>query len=152
MPKSAVESLKPEILWQRFYEISQVPRPSKKEEKILAHLRKVLSDLKLEFKEDKVGNILAKVPATSGMENAPVIVLQGHVDMVCEKNKDKVFDFENDPIELVKDNGWIKAIGTTLGSDNGIGVAASLAVVTDDSIIQLVLIIWNQDLLQVRFY
>ena len=87
--------------------------------------------MKLKFTEDKVGNIVAQVPATEGMENAPVVVLQGHVDMVCEKNKDKNFDFENDAIELIKDNGWIKANGTTLGSDNGIGVAASLAVVSD---------------------
>jgi len=135
MSKTAIEGLKPEILWQRFYEISQVPRPSKKEEKIRAHLRNVLQDLKLDFTEDKVGNIVAKVPATKGMENAPIVVLQGHVDMVCEKNKDKNFDFENDPIELVKDNGWIKADGTTLGSDNGIGVAASLAVVTDENVV-----------------
>jgi len=135
MSKSAIEGLKPGIIWQRFYEISQVPRPSKKEEKIRTHLRNVLKDLKLEFTEDKVGNILAKVPASEGMENAPVVVLQGHVDMVCEKNKDKTFDFENDPIELIKDNGWIKANGTTLGSDNGIGVAASLAVVNDESVV-----------------
>jgi dipeptidase D len=135
MSKSAIEGLKPEILWQRFYEISQVPRPSKKEEKIRTHLRAVLEELNLEYKEDKVGNIVAKVPASKGMEKAPVVVLQGHVDMVCEKNKDKNFDFENDPIELIKDNGWIKANGTTLGSDNGIGVAASLAVVTDENVI-----------------
>jgi dipeptidase D len=135
MSKSAIEGLKPEILWQRFYEISRVPRPSKKEEKIRTHLKNVLKDLKLKFTEDKVGNIVAQVPATEGMENAPVVVLQGHVDMVCEKNKDKNFDFENDAIELIKDNGWIKANGTTLGSDNGIGVAASLAVVNDKSVV-----------------
>ncbi|MBT8392869.1 MAG: M20/M25/M40 family metallo-hydrolase, partial [Ignavibacteria bacterium] len=133
MSKAAVEGLTPEILWQRFYEISQVPRPSKKEEKIRKHLREVLNELNLEFKEDKVGNIVAKVPASKGMENAPIVVLQGHVDMVCEKNKDTTFDFDNDPIELVRDNGWIKANGTTLGSDNGIGVAAALAVVSDET-------------------
>ncbi|NNL22347.1 MAG: aminoacyl-histidine dipeptidase [Ignavibacteriaceae bacterium] len=133
MSKAAVEGLTPEILWQRFYEISQVPRPSKKEEKIRKHLREVLNELNLEFKEDKVGNIVAKVPASKGMENAPIVVLQGHVDMVCEKNKDTTFDFDNDPIELIRDNGWIKANGTTLGSDNGIGVAAALAVVSDET-------------------
>lgn len=135
MSDNAIRGLEPSLLWERFYEISQVPRPSKKEGKILAHLKNLANELNLEFKQDKVGNIVMKVPATPGYENAPVVVLQGHVDMVCEKNKSKVHDFENDPITLLRENGWITADGTTLGSDNGIGVAAGLAVATDKNVI-----------------
>jgi len=131
MSDTAIQGLEPAIIWKRFYEISQVPRPSKKEGKILAHLKDLAKELNLEFKQDKVGNIVMKVPATPGYENSPTVVLQGHVDMVCEKNKSKVHDFENDPITLLNEDGWITADGTTLGSDNGIGVAAGLAVVTD---------------------
>ena len=135
MSNNAIADLNPKILWQRFYEISQVPRPSKKEEKIRVFLKNLLKELKTEFKEDKVGNIIAYVPASKGYEKAPTVVLQGHIDMVCEKNKDKKFDFENDPIQLKKVDGWITADGTTLGSDNGIGVAAALAVITDTDVI-----------------
>ncbi len=131
MSDSAVKGLEPEILWQRFYEIAQVPRPSKKEGKILEHMRNLIKELNLEYKEDKVGNIVVSVPATKGYETSPTVVLQGHVDMVCEKNKGTKHDFDNDPIKLIKDGEWIKADGTTLGSDNGIGVAASLAIITD---------------------
>jgi dipeptidase D len=102
MSDTAIQGLEPAILWKRFYEISQVPRPSKKEGKILARLKELAQELNLEFKQDKVGNIVMNVPATPGYENAPTVVLQGHVDMVCEKNKSKVHDFENDPITLLK--------------------------------------------------
>ncbi|MGB5849690.1 MAG: aminoacyl-histidine dipeptidase, partial [Ignavibacteriaceae bacterium] len=125
----------PKHLWKRFYEITQVPRPSKKEEKIRAHFRELLKNLKTEFKEDAIGNIVALVPATPGYENAPTIVLQGHVDMVCEKNKDKQHDFDNDPIAVSIKDGWVVADGTTLGSDNGIGVAAGLAIITDPDVV-----------------
>jgi dipeptidase D len=131
MSLTAIEGLKPEVLWKRFYEISQVPRPSKKEGKILEYVRNFAKLHNLEFKEDKTGNILIKVPATKGYEDAPVVVLQGHVDMVCEKNKGTEHDFDNDPIKLINEGEWMKADGTTLGADNGIGVAASLATVTD---------------------
>ena len=131
MANTAVAELEPKHLWKRFYEISQVPRPSKKEEKIRVHLRELLKNLKTEFKEDAIGNIVALLPATPGHENAPTIVLQGHVDMVCEKNKDKQHDFDNDPINVSVKDGWVVADGTTLGSDNGIGVAAGLAIITD---------------------
>ena len=134
MSKAVIEGLKPEIIWQRFYEISQIPRPSKKEEKILEYLRNFAKEHNLEMKEDDVHNIVMKVPATNGYENAPTIVIQGHVDMVCEKNKGTEFDFDNDPIKLVRDGDWMAADGTTLGADNGIGVAAGLAMVTDDSV------------------
>ena len=131
MANTAVAELEPKHLWKRFYEITQVPRPSKKEEKIRTHLRELLKNLKTEFKEDTTGNIVALVPATPGHENAPTIVLQGHVDMVCEKNKDKQHDFDNDSIDVSVKDGWVVADRTTLGSDNGIGVAAALAIITD---------------------
>jgi dipeptidase D len=135
MSSEVIKGLEPPILWQRFYEITQVPRPSKKEGKILAHMRNLFKELSVSFKEDSAGNILAKVPATKGYENSPVVVLQGHVDMVCEKNKETKHDFDNDPITIVRDDGWIKAKGTTLGSDNGIGVAAALSVITDKDVV-----------------
>jgi len=135
MSRKAIEGLKPKILWQRFYEISQVPRPSKKEEKIREYLRKTLNEIKIDFDEDEVGNIVARVPASKGYEKADVVVLQGHIDMVCEKNKATTHDFENDPIKLLRQDGWITADGTTLGSDNGIGVAAALAVATDQDVV-----------------
>ena len=135
MPKSSIEGIEPKILWERFYEISQVPRPSKKEEKIIEHFKNLLDQLKVNYNVDKSGNIVAFLPATKGYENAPTVVLQGHMDMVCEKNKDKVFDFDNDPIDLLKEDGWITADGTTLGADNGIGLAAALAVITDTEVI-----------------
>lgn len=135
MAESAIKDLKPELLWRRFYEITRIPRPSKKEEKIREHLRKFLKEQNVSYKEDKVGNILAKIPAAAGYEKSPTVVLQGHVDMVCEKNKETKHDFENDPIEIRREDGWITAVGTTLGSDNGIGVAAALALINDKSFV-----------------
>jgi dipeptidase D len=135
MAESAIKGLSPELVWKRFYEITRVPRPSKKEEKIREHLRSFLKQQNISFNEDKAGNIVAKVPATAGYENSPTVVLQGHVDMVCEKNKDTKHDFDNDPIEIKREDGWITAEGTTLGSDNGIGVAAALAVINDKDVI-----------------
>ena len=131
MSEQILKGLKPEILWKRFYEISRVPRASKKEGKVIEHFKKLFAELNVTYKQDKVGNLLASVPATKGYEKTPVVVLQGHVDMVCEKNKDKLHDFDNDPIILKRADGWITADGTTLGSDNGIGVAAALAVISD---------------------
>ncbi|GJQ62697.1 MAG: aminoacyl-histidine dipeptidase [Melioribacteraceae bacterium] len=135
MSANIIEGLKPEIVWQRFYELTQVPRPSKKEEKAVEYVRNFAKERNLEFKEDDVHNIVIKVPATKGYENAPGVVLQGHVDMVCEKNKGTEHDFDNDPIKLKIDGEWITAEGTTLGADNGIGVAAALATVDDDSFV-----------------
>lgn len=135
MSKKAIEGLKPELIWNYFYEISQIPRPSKKEEKILKYVREFAKKNNFEMKEDKTGNILISVPASGGYENAPTIVLQGHVDMVCEKNKGTEHDFDNDPIKLVRDGDWMAAEGTTLGADNGIGVAAAMAAATDPDVV-----------------
>jgi len=135
MSKEVIDGLKPEVIWQRFYEISQIPRPSKKEEKILEYLREFAKEHNIKMLEDDIHNIVMKVPATKGYENAPTVVIQGHVDMVCEKNKGTDHDFDNDPIKLIKDGEWMTADGTTLGADNGIGVATGLAMITDDAVI-----------------
>ncbi len=135
MSEQVIQGLEPGILWQRFYEITRVPRPSKKEGKILEHIKNLCGRLDVKFKQDKVGNILIFIPATKGYENSRVTVLQGHVDMVCEKNKVVQHDFDNDPIKLKREDGWITADGTTLGSDNGIGVAAALAIISDKEVI-----------------
>jgi len=135
MSKIAIEGLEPKLVWEYFYGITQVPRPSKKEEKIRAHMREFATNNNFNFVEDEVGNILIKVPATPGYENAPTIVIQGHLDMVCEKNKSTIHNFENDPLKIYRDDDWITAEGTTLGADNGIGVSAGMAVATDPSVI-----------------
>ncbi len=132
MGKEAIEGLKPKILWEIFYDITQVPRPSKKEEKIREFIRGFAKKHSLDFTEDSAGNIVVDVPATPGKETAAGVILQGHIDMVCEKNKDKAHNFETDPLEILRDGDWIKADGTTLGADNGIGVAAALAVALDE--------------------
>ena len=126
------KDLKPAGVFHYFEEICQVPRPSKKEEKIIAFLKAFGEKHKLETKVDEAGNVLIKKPATPGMENRKTVVLQSHVDMVCEKNNDVKHDFLTDPIETEIDGEWLKAKGTTLGADNGIGVAAGLAVATSD--------------------
>ncbi len=128
------KDLKPAALFGYFEEICQVPRPSKKEERIIAYLKTFGEKHRLETKVDGAGNVLIKKPATAGMENRKTIVLQSHVDMVCEKNNDVEHDFLNDPIKTVIDGEWLTAQGTTLGADNGIGVATALAVLTDDSL------------------
>ena len=134
MSGKAIEGLQPEILWNRFYEITQVPRPSKKEGKIIKYLKNWADDNNFPYKEDKIGNLVVMVPATSSMEDYPTIVIQGHVDMVCEMNKGTIHNFDTDPLKLKQENGWIKAEGTTLGSDNGIGLAAGMAVSEDASV------------------
>lgn len=121
-----IKDLNPSLVWGIFDEITQVPRPSKKEEKIREYLLNFAAKHNVPCKQDAVGNIVMSRPATPGHEDAPVVVLQGHMDMVCESNKP--FDFDNNPITTIIDGEWVKADGTTLGADNGIGMAASLAV------------------------
>lgn len=128
------KDLKPANVFGYFEEICQVPRPSKKEEKIIAYLKEFGEKHGLETLVDETGNVLIKKPATPGMENRKTVVLQSHVDMVCEKNNDVAHNFDTDPIETVIDGEWLRAKGTTLGADNGIGVATELAVLTDDTI------------------
>lgn len=128
------KDLKPAGVFHYFEEICQVPRPSKKEEKIIAYLKAFSEKHQLETVSDEVGNLLIKKPATPGMENRKTVILQSHVDMVCEKNNDVQHDFLTDPIVTVIDGEWLKAKGTTLGADNGIGVATELALLADNSI------------------
>ncbi|PIF03247.1 MAG: cytosol nonspecific dipeptidase [Draconibacterium sp.] len=129
-----LSQLEPQPLFDYFEEICQVPRPSKKEEKIRKYLLDFAAKNNLQAKEDEIGNVLIFKPAIKGRENAPTVILQTHMDMVCEKNSDKVFDFDNDAIEPYVDGNWVKANGTTLGADCGIGVAAQLAVLTSNEI------------------
>ncbi|MGE5458098.1 MAG: aminoacyl-histidine dipeptidase [Methanococcaceae archaeon] len=133
MSADVIKGLEPSVLWERFYEITQVPRPSKKEEKILKYLKDWGDKNNIKYKQDEAGSMVFFVPATKGFENAPTVVLQGHVDMVCEKNNSTVHDFENDPLKIIRTDGWLKADGTTLGADNGIGVAAAMAIAEDKS-------------------
>lgn len=129
-----ITDLAPKGIWKYFDEITQLPRPSKKEEKIIAYLMNFGQLRGLETKKDEAGNVLITKPATQGKESVPTIVLQSHVDMVAEKNDGIRHDFENDPIQTVIDGDWVKAKGTTLGADNGIGVAAQLAILASDDI------------------
>lgn len=126
--------LKPQPLFNYFEQICQVPRPSKKEEKIRQFLLDFAKTNNLSVKTDEIGNVLISKPAMPGKEGAPTVILQTHMDMVCEKNSDKVFDFDNDAIEPQIVDGWVKAKGTTLGADCGIGIAAQMAVLTSTEI------------------
>ncbi len=131
---SEILKLQPKAVWQYFHEITQIPRPSKKEEQIIQYLLDFAKKHNLEAKRDKADNVLIRKPATAGMENTAPVILQSHTDMVCEKNSDVEHDFDNDPIITRIDGDWVKATGTTLGGDDGIGVAASLAVLAADDI------------------
>lgn len=121
-------------MWKYFYEITQIPRPSKKEDKIRDYLVNFGKSLNLETLVDEIGNVLIRKQGTPGYENLKMTVLQSHMDMVCEKNSDLEFDFYNDPIQPRIEGEWVKATGTTLGADDGIGIAASMAILADDSL------------------
>ena len=129
-----IRKLNPKLLWNYFYQITQIPRPSKKEKLIAEFVVNFGREHKLETLVDAVGNVIIRKPASKGMEDRKIVVLQTHLDMVPQKNSDKIHDFEKDPIETVIDGEWVKANGTTLGSDNGIGVAATLAVLASEDI------------------
>lgn len=118
----------PEAIWRYFGEICNIPRPSKKEEKIIAYLNAFAAKRSLSIKNDPAGNLLITKPATRGFETKKTVVLQSHMDMVCEKNSDVDHDFEKDPVKPFIEGGWVRAKGTTLGADDGIGMAAQLAL------------------------
>ena len=128
-----IKDLKPALVWEIFDEITKVPRPSKKEEKIRQWLLDFAAKHDIPVKTDKVGNVVMSRPATPGHEDAPTVILQGHMDMVCESNKP--FDFEHNPITTIIDGEWVHADGTTLGADNGIGMAAALAVLISPDVV-----------------
>jgi len=123
--------LEPKVLWHYFAMISQIPRGSGKEERIQAAIKKLGQEKGLEVREDKVGNVVLVIPAAKGCEAAPTVVLQGHVDMVWEKNSDTQHDFETAGIKVLREGEWITADGTTLGADNGVAVASALAMIDD---------------------
>jgi dipeptidase D len=131
---SSIKDLAPVEVWKHFHTLTQIPRPSKKEAEIIAYMKKFGEDLGLETIVDEVGNVIIKKPATAGMEKRKGVVLQGHLDMVPQKNSDKEFDFAKDPIEALIDGEWVTANGTTLGADNGIGIAAAMAVLESTSL------------------
>lgn len=125
-----LDKLSPQPVWNYFEDICQVPRPSKKEEKIIKFLQDFATQHQLDCKTDEAGNVLINKPASKGMENARTIILQSHIDMVCEKNKETQHNFETDAIKPYIDGEWVKAEGTTLGADDGIGMAAQMAILT----------------------
>jgi dipeptidase D len=131
---TAIEGLKPELVWKYFAEISRIPRCSKNEAAMTKYVLNTAKKLGLPAKADKFGNVVVRKPATAGRQKARSIALQGHLDMVCEKNNDKVHDFLKDPIELVRKGNAMMANGTTLGADNGVAVATNLAIMEDGAI------------------
>ncbi len=131
---SVLANLQPQALWKHFDRLAAIPRASTKEAAAREYVQAIAARLGLESVQDDVGNLVVRKPARPGREAAPMALLQGHLDMVCEKNEGTVHDFDVDPIKVVKDGDWLKADGTTLGSDNGVGVAAALAVMESNDI------------------
>jgi len=131
--EKVLSGIEPELLWKYFDELRKIPRCSKHEEKAAEYVASAVRNLGFESESDDAGNVIAKKPATEGCENAPIVVLQAHLDMVCEKNKDSDHDFAKDPIEIEIEGDYLHAKGTTLGADNGIGVSAALAILEDEN-------------------
>jgi len=129
-----IRNLEPKPLWNKFADLNAVPRPSKKEERVIKFMKDFGTSLNLETIEDEVGNVIIKKPATAGMENRKPIVMQSHLDMVHQKNNDTNFDFDTQGIKMTIEGDWVKAKGTTLGADNGLGVATIMAVLESKDI------------------
>lgn len=129
-----LSNIEPQIIWKNFSKLNAVPRPSKKEERVIAFIKEFGENLGLETTVDQVGNVIIKKPATPGMENRKSVVLQSHLDMVCQKNNDVNFDFETEGIKMEVDGDWVKAKGTTLGADNGLGVATIMSILESSDI------------------
>ncbi len=130
----ALENLEPKAVWKHFDRLAVTPRASTKEAAARAYVLGLATKLGLESVQDAAGNLVVRKPARPGRERAPMALLQGHLDMVCEKNEGTAHNFDTDPIKVVRDGDWLKADGTTLGADNGVGVAASLAVMESTDI------------------
>eukprot|EP01136_Pigoraptor_vietnamica_P019336 Opistho-1_new@5674 len=130
----SVRNLEPSGLWNHFADLNAVPRPSKKEERVIQFMMDFGNNLGLETIQDKIGNVIVKKPASKGMENRKTVILQSHLDMVHQKNADTEFDFDSQGIEMRVNGDWVDANGTTLGADNGIGVAAIMAVLSSETI------------------
>ena len=131
---SEIRQLEPKSLWNHFADLNAVPRPSKKEERVIQFMKDFGKKLGLETRVDKVGNVIIKKPATKGFEDRKTVVMQSHLDMVHQKNNDTIFNFDNQGIEMFIDGDWVKAKGTTLGADNGIGVATIMAILESNTI------------------
>ena len=130
----AVRQLEPSALWQRFADLNAIPRPSGKEAAVCEWITGLARGAGLEVSSDGVGNVLVRKPATAGMEDRKTVILQSHVDMVCQKNNDTEFDFDTEGIRMTVDGDWVKAEGTTLGADNGLGVATMLALMESEDV------------------
>ena len=129
-----IRNLEPKVLWNKFADLNAVPRPSKKEERVIEFMKNFGTSLGLETFEDEIRNVIIRKPATKGMETRKTIVLQGHLDMVHQKNNDTNFDFDTQGIDMYIDGDWVRARGTTLGADNGLGVAAIMAILESKDI------------------
>lgn len=129
-----IRNLEPKALWNNFADLNAVPRPSKKEERVIEFMKNFGNKLGLETFEDEIRNVIIRKPASPGMENRKPIVLQGHLDMVCQKNNDTNFDFDTQGIDMYVDGDWVRARGTTLGADNGLGVAMMMAILESKEI------------------
>jgi len=129
-----IRAQEPKVLWNKFADLNEVPRPSKKEVRVIEFMKNFGNNLNLETLVDNVGNVIIKKPATSGMEDRKAVVLQSHLDMVHQKNNDTKFDFDTQGIEMYVDGDWVRAKGTTLGADNGLGVATIMAILESDTI------------------
>ena len=129
-----IRNLEPKALWNNFADLNAIPRPSKKEERVIEFIKNFGNKLGLETFEDEIRNVIIRKPASPGMENRKPIVLQGHLDMVCQKNNDTDFDFDTQGIDMYVDGDWVRARGTTLGADNGLGVAMMLAILESKEI------------------
>ncbi len=130
----SVRELEPKVIWNHFEDLNAVPRPSKKEERVRQFMIDFGKSLGLEVLEDKIGNVIIKKPASPGMENRETVILQSHIDMVHQKNSDTQFDFDKEGIRSMIDGEWVKADGTTLGADNGMGVAAAMSLLSSNDI------------------
>ncbi len=135
MTNPDIRALEPKALWNKFADLNAVPRPSKKEERVIQFMKDFGNALNLETLEDEVGNVIIRKPATPGMEHRKMVVMQSHLDMVHQKNGDTTFDFDTQGIEMYVDGDWVRAKGTTLGADNGLGVATIMAVLESTTIV-----------------
>ena len=131
---NSIQNLEPKIIWNNFCKLNAVPRPSKKEERVIKFIHDFGISLGLETIIDEIGNVVIIKPATSDMKDRKTVILQSHLDMVHEKNNDVVFDFDNSGIKMYVDNDWVRAEGTTLGADNGLGVATIMSILESDDI------------------
>lgn len=129
-----IRELEPKAVWNKFADLNAVPRPSKKEERVIQFMLDFGASLQLETLNDEVGNVIIRKPATPGLENKKMVTLQSHLDMVHQKNNDTVFDFDTQGIQMYIDGDWVRAQGTTLGADNGMGVAAIMALLESTDI------------------